>query len=211
MTKIFIESIGKVVEIDNGLYQIVIKNPKIYRNIALNIDSEIILSIDNKVFDLQKETIVIYDPLCIDINDIKIIKPLYKMLEKKIHENCTDDLFKMEKILFNLLDKLMISSDIQLEYDSQIDIFKLLSCVGIKYKYSNDYYLNLLHFLKINVELFFNKIFIFFGLSSVLDKEELISLNNELIKLNASVINFSFSSVSYNNTKLILDEDWCIL
>ena len=81
MIKLFIDSIGKAFEVENGIYQIIIKDPVIYRKIALDIDSEIILSVDDKTFDLMKESIIIYDPINIDINDTKIIKSLYNYIK----------------------------------------------------------------------------------------------------------------------------------
>ena len=211
MIKLYIESIGKTLEIENGIYQIIIENPITYRNIVLNVDTEIILSNDNKVFDLNKESIIIKDPLSIDINDSKILKSLYKLLEKTINEKYSNDIYEVEKALFNLAEELIISSNCNLDYESQIDISKVLSSVGIKYKYSNDYFTNLLEYIKISIRLISKNIFIIFGLSNVLCEEEINILNNELVKINSSVIDISFSSVSTKNTSLIVDEDWCIL
>lgn len=211
MIKLFIESIGKTLEIENGIYQIIIENPITYRNIVLNVDAKIILSNDNKVLDLTKEAIIINDPLGIDINDSKILKSLYKLLEKTINEKYSNDIYEVEKALFNLAEELIISSNCNLDYEFQIDISKVLSSVGIKYKYSNDYFTNLLEYIKISLKLFSKSIFIIFGLSNVLCEEEINILNNELVKINSSVIDISFSSVSTKNTSLIVDEDWCIL
>ena len=83
MKKIFIKSIGKTIEIDNGVYQVIIENSNIYRNIAINIESEIVLSKDDKLLSIDKEIAVIYDPFNIDLNDPKTIKSLYKLLEKE--------------------------------------------------------------------------------------------------------------------------------
>ncbi len=211
MIKLFIDSIGKAFEVENGIYQIIIKDPVIYRKIALDIDSEIILSVDDKTFDLMKESIIIYDPINIDINDTKIIKSLYKLIEKRLHESFNKELFRLEELLFNLSEELVLSSNFEIDYDPQIDISKLLSSLGIKYKISSHYYTNLLQYLKINIELFSKKLFIIFGLSSLLNSKEMEMLNYELILLNASVVNISYSSISHENIELILDEDWCIL
>ena len=105
----------------------------------------------------------------------------------------------------------MLSSNFEIDYDPQIDISKLLSSLGIKYKISSDYYTNLLQYLKINIELFSKKLFIIFGLSSLLNSKEMEMLNYELILLNTSVVNISYSSISHEKIELILDEDWCIL
>ena len=211
MIKLFIDSIGKAFEVENGIYQIIIKDPVIYRKIALDIDSEIILSVDDKTFELMKESIIIYDPINIDINDTKIIKSLYKLIEKRLHESFNKELFRLEEILFNLSEELVLSSNFEIDYDPQIDISKLLSSLGIKYKISSDYYTNLLQYLKINIELFSKKLFIIFGLSSLLNSKEMEMLNYELILLNASVVSISYSSISNEKIELILDEDWCIL
>ncbi len=211
MIKLFIDSIGKAFEVENGIYQIIIKDPVIYRKIALDIDSEIILSVDDKTFELMKESIIIYDPINIDINDTKIIKSLYKLIEKRLHESFNKELFRLEELLFNLSEELVLSSNFEIDYDPQIDISKLLSSLGIKYKISSDYYTNLLQYLKINIELFSKKLFIIFGLSSLLNSKEMEMLNYELILLNASVVNISYSSISHEKIELILDEDWCIL
>lgn len=211
MIKLFIDSIGKAFEVENGIYQIIIKDPVIYRKIALDIDSEIILSVDDKTFELMKESIIIYDPINIDINDTKIIKSLYKLIEKRLHESFNKELFRLEELLFNLSEELVLSSNFEIDYDPQIDISKLLSSLGIKYKISSDYYTNLLQYLKINIELFSKKLFIIFGLSSLLNSKEMEMLNYELILLNASVVNISYSSISHKKIELILDEDWCIL
>lgn len=211
MMKLFIETIDKAIDIENGIYQIKIENPITYRNIAINIDTEIILSNAGKIISLDKEVIIIHNPFNLDINDSKTIKALYKLLEKEIHGKLENELLIIEKVLFEISDKLILSSNINLDYEAQIDVSKLLSCLGIKYNTYDDYLSNLLQYIKIQSNLFSKKIIIFFGLSSMLSVDEINRLNVELINNDISLIDISFSIKNISNNSLIIDEDWCIL
>ena len=211
MMKLFIETIDKAIDIENGIYQIKIENPITYRNIAINIDTEIILSNAGKIISLDKEVIIIHNPFNFDINDPKTIKALYKLLEKEIHGKLENELLNIEKVLFEISDKLILSSNINLDYEAQIDVSKLLSCLGIKYNTYDDYLSNLLQYIKIQSNLFSKKIIIFFGLSSMLSLDEINRLNVELINNDISLIDISFSIKNISNNSLIIDEDWCIL
>ena len=212
MIKVFIESISKNIELKTGLYRIILENPNLYRNIAINIESEIVISYDNKTIPFEKAAVAIYDPFNIDLNDSKNIKILYKLLEREIHESYGDELRNIEHLLFDMSEKLILSSNVNIDYEPQVDISKLLSCFGIKYVVYDEYLLNLIQFIRIQHELFSKKIVLFFGLSTVLNEEEFEMFNEELIKNEFKVLDISFYP---KNTKtdnsLIIDEDWCIL
>lgn len=212
MIKLYINSINKTIDIKHGLYQIIIENPNLYRNIAINIEDEITLSIDEKIISFEKSTAVFYDPFNIDLNDSKNVKSLYKVLEKELHNSLGSELNDIENIFYDIVEKLIISSNMNIDYESQIDISKLLACFGIKYTIYEDYMLNLIQLIKIQYELLSKKIVFFFGLSTVLNNNEINMLNTELLKNGLSVIDISFypkkiDSVNY----LIIDEDFCIL
>ena len=159
----------------------------------------------------SKKLIIIHNPFNLDINDSKTIKALYKLLEKEIHGKLENELLIIEKVLFEISDKLILSSNINLDYEAQIDVSKLLSCLGIKYNTYDDYLSNLLQYIKIQSNLFSKKIIIFFGLSSMLSVDEINRLNVELINNDISLIDISFSIKNISNNSLIIDEDWCIL
>ncbi len=212
MIKLYINSINKTIDIKHGLYQIIIENPNLYRNIAINIEDEITLSIDEKIISFEKSTSVFYDPFNIDLNDSKNVKSLYKVLEKELHNSLVSELNDIENVFYDIVEKLIISSNMNIDYESQIDISKLLACFGIKYTIYEDYMLNLIQLIKIQYELLSKKIVFFFGLSTVLNNNEINMLNTELLKNGLSVIDISFypkiiDSVNY----LIIDEDFCIL
>lgn len=210
MKKMHFKSLNYTITLDEPIKGISIEDPSIYRDIALNIYNEIIYSIDDKLFDLEKESIIIYDPLNINLNDIKLLKGLYKKLEKEIHFSFEDKLNNIEKDIFEIVEMLSNNSELSLDYSPLIDVSKLFSSVNIQYRRYETYLENLLQYFKAYYDIYSTNVVISFGLVNCLTNKEIESLKKELIYLGINVLDISSTNKS-TVSSLIVDEDWCIL
>lgn len=210
MKKIFFKLLDYKFDIDKEISIISIENPILYRSLSLNIYENIIYSINDTIMDLNKHSLIILNPFNITLNETKLIKYLYKDLEKELVNNEAEDLSTVETYLLNIVEKLSINTNIPIDYSEIIDINKLLSSLNIKYKECENYLETLVYYIKLTNEIYQNTIIISFGLLFLLEKKEIELLKKELKILNINLIDIQFNS--QNNLKdVIIDDDWCLL
>lgn len=210
MKKIFFKLLDYKFDIDKEISIISIENPILYRSLSLNIYENIIYSINDTIMDLNKHSLIILNPFNITLNETKLIKYLYKDLEKELLNNEAEDLSTVETYLLNIVEKLSINTNIPIDYSEIIDINKLLSSLNIKYKDCENYLETLVYYIKLTNEIYQNTIIISFGLLFLLEKKEIELLKKELMILNINLIDIQFNS--QNNLKdVIIDDDWCLL
>lgn len=210
MKKIFFKPLDYKFDVEKEISIISIENPILYRLLSLNIYDNIIYSINDIVMDLNKHGLVILNPFNITLNETKLLKYLYKDLEKELINNEIEDLSVIETYLLNIMEKLSINTSIPIEYNETIDINKLLNSLNIKYKECDNYLETLVYYIKLTNEISQNTIIISFGLLFLLENNEIELLKKELSILNINLIDIQFNS--QNNLKdVIIDTDWCLL
>ena len=150
----------------------------------------------------------------IDVNNKKNINALIKFIKKTCYENIKEATTSIEEILKKSFDflKLEIPLDVLDNIDiNEDDYFKLLDIKII------DDDINLLErittYIKTSFELRSIKIFVFYGLFSLLEEEEVRYLLKECQYLDVKIINIEHSDISTNcfSNKVILDKDICLL
>lgn len=172
MKKIFFKLLDYKFDIDKEISIISIENPILYRSLSLNIYENIIYSINDTIMDLNKHSLIILNPFNITLNETKLIKYLYKDLEKELLNNEAEDLSTVETYLLNIVEKLSINTNIPIDYSEIIDINKLLSSLNIKYKDCENYLETLVYYIKLTNEIYQNSIIISFGLLFLLEKKK---------------------------------------
>lgn len=209
MKKIYIEPINYVLKLENPIDKIYIDNQVIYRTISLKLSDNFILSINNNNADLEKNTLIIYNPFELNINDPKLIKALYKKLELKILSPLNETFNSIETKLFEFINELTFD-EMPLDFEKEIDVKKLFSCLGILYYESEDYLERLVNYIKVYNDVFKNSFIISFGLTNLLKEDEEQLLTRELKLLNINLVDIIFCQKNKQNT-LYIDDDWCII
>lgn len=214
MKKIFIESINKLIVFDKTIVSLKFDSPINYRNISFNVLNNLTYSEDNNIFDLNKYSLIIYNPFQIELNERKLVNAMYKTLEKTLTNDDNMLLNEIERISFTIFDNLLQNTDFSFEYDININTQSLFQAFNIsfpKVEYNN--YLELIStYFKLYSKFNKTKIIISFGLLSLLEKEEIVALEKELDYDNLVLIDISYNGNNKINEKdLYIDEDWCII
>lgn len=208
MKKLFIKPINRAIELKNQITRISIENVNVYRNLAFNYEDNFIYSIDNLPLKIEKDVLMIINPLNISLNESKLIKLLYKNLEISKSNDYSEEIKLFEVKLMELIEKITENSVIPINYNERIDIQKIFSSIGLSYMESEDYLENVINYIKLYNEYFNSSLVISFGLVNLLNKNEQELLNLELVHLQIKLVDIDFKNeiIKYN---IILDEDLC--
>lgn len=210
MKKIFIKKLNRLIELDNPLICIKFEEPIVYREFVFDIFENMIFSENNNEIDLNKYGQIIYNPYGLSLTEKKLVSALYNILQKNIKDEEMTLLSQIEKNLIELLDNLFQKITIPFEFDENIDINKLFSCIGVKYPVinKNSYFENLMLFIRIYTEVLHIKCFITLNLTNLLSVDEKNKLNSFLNELDIVLIDCFVSEKSQGND-LIVDSEWC--
>ncbi len=66
MKKIFIETLNQLIEFDSSIKSLKFNNQLNYRELSFNLFDNFTFSIDNNTIDLNKNSLIIYNPFEID-------------------------------------------------------------------------------------------------------------------------------------------------
>lgn len=214
MKKIFIETLNQLIEFDSSIKSLKFNNQLNYRELSFNLFDNFTFSIDNNTIDLNKNSLIIYNPFEIDLNEKKLLTSMYKELEKEINDDDRIYIQKIESECFNLLENLLINYDYNFEYSESIDINKLFQALDIHFptiEYSN--YLELIvNYFKLYSKYCKTKIVISFGLLDLLSNDEISLLEKELEYIELILLDISYiGNLNKNENVFIIEEDWCII
>lgn len=208
--KLFIREINELVVLDKPLVSIRFTDPVAYRNFIFNLDDNLILSINDSQVNFQTKSLIINNPLNIEINDKKTVTSLYKKLTYRISDNIRKQIVKVENDIFDLIEMISMESDCMLEYSDSFDIVKILQMyqVAIKEVKKENFLEFILTYIKINFELNNYCIVLSFGLTQLLTEEEIIILKNELAINQICIVDFYFNNNNPLIDYLTIDNEW---
>lgn len=208
--KLFIREINELVVLDKPLVSIRFTDPVAYRNFIFNLDDNLILSINDSQVNFQTKSLIINNPLNIEINDKKTLTSLYKKLTYRISDNIRKQIVKVEKDIFDLIEMISMESECILEYSDSFDIVKILQMyqVAIKEVKKENFLEFILTYIKINFELNNYCIVLSFGLTQLLAEEEIIILKNELAINQICIVDFYFNNNNPQSDYLTIDNEW---
>lgn len=208
--KLFIREINELVVLDKPLVSIRFTDPVAYRNFIFNLDDNLILSINDSQVNFQTKSLIINNPLNIEINDKKTLTSLYKKLTYRISDNIRKQIVKVENDIFDLIEMISMESDCMLEYSDSFDIVKILQMyqVAIKEVKKENFLEFILTYIKINFELNNYCIVLSFGLTQLLTEEEIIILKNELAINQICIVDFYFNNNNPLIDYLTIDNEW---
>lgn len=210
MKKLFIKPVNELIYLNNSVIRIRFSDSVVYRNFIINLDDNIILSIDDSPINYQTKTLVILNPLNIELNDKKTLSLLYKKLSYRVSETIQKKIINIEKEIFDLIETLSIESSCALEYTDSFDLTKVLQMNQVTLQeVKKDCYLEcILTYIKTNCELYNYSIVLSFGLTLLLTKEELTVLENELAINQICIVDFYLNNSNQAIDYLLIDNDW---
>lgn len=213
MKKIFIKKLNHLIELNDSIFQLLIEDPEIFRDLAFSIEDNVIFSIDNKEMPIPKCLLKIDNPFRMDINDKKIITSLYKKLNNQLTDEQRNELAKIEQLLINFLDEICTSTDSNLIYNAELDLQKLFSIFQLSYQeYEKNNFLEyILSYIKVYIETYGIQLVISFNFLNMFTNEELEMLKKELQLLDIVLLDLSISSNKKNVDYITIDNDWCII
>ena len=211
MKKVFIKPLNRLIEIAERLIEISIDNPLIFREITFNMYDNLIVSVDNVEIDLSKYGHIIYNPYDLSLADKKAVNALYSMISKNISNCYANEILSIENKFINILDDVFYNIPIPFQYENEIDISKLLACIGVKYPTveKEKYIEQLSLYLKIFSEVCHIKCFVSINLVNMLTSEEIILLKDTLKVLDVILIDCYINKNDNHQNTLIIDSDWC--
>lgn len=212
MKTLFIKPTKEKLYLEKSLTSIKFDNCILFRNFVKNISENIILSENNEIIDINKHSRIIYDPLNLDVKDKKVMTELYKQIKNEISEERVNKWRELEANILNLITDISLDLDYSIDYETEIDLSKLLSLyqVSVKEEKIENFLNYLLNYIKI-YSVFLNcNIFISIRLLSLLEEQEYFELESELSILGITLIDFDLKYES-NISTFVIDDQWCVI
>ena len=212
MTKIVFNEIGIKLELKKGINIVSIENVSVFRNLYYNFFNNITYSENDSPVDISKYTLLINNPLNLDLNEKKILNLLYKKIISNIVDKDRVKISEIEELSNELFDDLIYKTGLLVEYSPIVDINKLLSAFNLQFKeieYSNylDYIMN---YISTNLELSKYKLILTFNLLNSVSSEEIASLKKEIEYQDIILLDISYNN-RYKDSTIIIDNDLCMI
>lgn len=189
-----------------------------YVNVLLNQinnneEEGFVLSHNNKILNLRKNSLVLNDYFNFNLSNNKIfLNKFYKLLEIKANENYIDDVYKINNKIINLLNNLDIEFNINMIFDDELDFKKLLKTYNVSITFFNDKLLEkIIDFIEVLQELDICNFIIFINLKDYLIEEDIIKFYDYVTskQFNVLLIENKFIKKLDYEKYLIIDEDLC--
>lgn len=209
------------IDFDNCFaYFLIIENSKeylkvveeLYNECFSNLESEFVLSENDKIVDISKKCLLLHNFFDLDLNNKKIINEINSRVENVFSENdFVEDFYKLNKLFIDINDKIVDCFDFNLEYDADLTYEKLIKLSSYKLATQTNFAERLMSYIKIYSSLKKAQIIIFVGLSEYLSQKELTSFLKQLEYLDLKCLliepyqKYKLDFVE----KIIIDEDLC--
>lgn len=204
---------------NEGIFELIIESPTDFSKYVSELihqvegwEGNFILLKGDVELDLAKESVFITNPFDVNINDAKLLKKLYAELKEIGYEH----FFIQTQELISSLEKYILElehhSDYILEVDNNIDFNNLFKTFCVKFTcLSEDFFENIIQFIKINASLLKKKLFIFVNLKSYIDEQQYFQLIQlaEYEKVAILLIDNKQNNFSKDVNKYIIDLDRC--
>lgn len=176
-------------------------------------DGAFILSENDKEIDMGKYMEVIINPFAVNVNDKKILSKLYmELLELSVADNLYLLTQKIKSELQSYMLQLEYTSPYMMTMDLETDMTNIMKAMGVKIEnYADNYFENLVLYIKIIAELLQKKIVVLVNIGSYIEREQMEQLlvtamhsEIKLLLIENEERNFSGEVIQY-----IIDKDGC--
>lgn len=199
------------------IYNINIENSRFYYRLLNDLidrnNDVFVYSVDHEIQLFDRHCLVINDLFNLDPNNKKILTGLYKKIaDRFLSKEDNQAIIEINEKAMGLLEKISFDLNLPVEYDTELDISKLLHMYKFCFK---DEFTTPLEkitaYLKANLEIFSFSFVITVNTLPLLNLEETELLARELGYLNLALINISLIQKSYSKTiqSITIDDDLC--
>ena len=218
MNLLKIKYIDKDFEIEQGkIYSLDIESQNLFIRLAnaiIDADNDYLkYSEDYKCEKFEKKSILITDLFALDPNSKKILASLYKRIDSNIISNSDkEEIEKINTQLLNILNKISLELNTEMQYLLDLDITKILSLYKFEFSLSNGTLIErLLSYIKAHMEIMDLKFVITFNILPLIPDDDFNTFQHEFEVLGLSLININFVSKfkSKGVEYLTIDKDLC--
>lgn len=124
---------------ENKITTIVIENPlvmsEVIRNISRQVngeDGEWVLSEQDKIFSVEKSSILLDNPLMVNSNEKRILTRLYKELSEQANTLMYEDYTRINSHIVLFLERLLDTVPYHLDMEVDMDLTGILKLYGVK-------------------------------------------------------------------------------
>lgn len=172
-----------------------------------------VLSKNDKIVEISKYMEIVVNPFAIDINSKKILNKLYLDLDKLAKsEEMYLQTKQMMQSLMEYLMELEQKSDYILDFEHEFELTAIFKAVGIKHELiGEDYFENLIRYIKIIVQVLGIKVVVFVNIRSYLSDEQMNQLLKEAFyqEIQILLIENQERSCLKDTFRYIIDKDQC--
>lgn len=213
-------------DIDLHLYEntvnvLVLENPQIYSDFlgllqksADGQGEKIILSDDEKVFDVHKCLSIVHSPLLLELNSKRILSCLYKELKSISVEIFQQRQEELNSMLITFLDELLQHVPYPVIFDLDMDINVIFKQYNVRMECE---YLSLIEkihtFIQLEKMLCRTKVIVFIGIKAFLSEEQLMELYQVSFynKIHLLLIEACEKTCLQYEKYYIIDKDKCVI
>lgn len=206
----------------NKIYSLIVENSKEFYNLThqlykqVNVGEDVgqwVLS-NNKILNIAKTTLFIYDYYNIDFNSKKIQTLITNEVESVANANDLHfNISQINTLISQINEVIFENIDIPLTSDFEFCLADLIKLSAYKINKENDF-LNSIHtYVDIFQKLKNIELVVFVNLFSVLEQEEIENLLKQLKYMNINVLMIDgFDKYNLKNVeKIIIDNDLCVI
>lgn len=206
---------------ENTVNTLIIENQREYRatvfdlyNQTLGLTGDYVLSREYNPISIEKELLLIENPLFVELNSKRTISKIYSELEQV--SNSSEQLLRtqeVKRVLYEYALELTAASRYKLDFGEDIkmtDMFKMMD-IAVSYE-KQEITTNLINYMELARDMGQATVFVVIGLKSYLTNAELEVLCEEirLKKINVLLIENTTRSYVLNCEKqIIIDDDLC--
>lgn len=206
---------------ENVINVLSIENPRAYSAILNDIwnqtkglDGGFILSEGEKIYDMAKMMVCIFNPFDVDCNDKKILTKLYQELKEYALTNLIEENANINSAMVQHVDRIINGVPYALDYSVDFDVTNLLKMYGVSIQTSGETLLeNIVEYLKVMKQICRISCFVFVGLKYYLSETELKQLYETVFyeKISIIIVEPIHTKTLESEHCLIIDNDLCLI
>lgn len=178
-------------------------------------EGDLLLSDGTDSVDILKKCAIIFNPLCLDCNNKKILSSLFKELSGYSNDFFAEKIAEINSLIINYFDNLQEKSYYPLSFNLEVqptDLFKIYN-VQIAVDNSDSVLEKIIEYLRVNNEICGLTMFVFVNLKSYLSEEELKELYKYCFyaKIFLLLVESHYQPILEDEDGWIIDKDLCII
>ncbi|MBQ7359324.1 MAG: type II-A CRISPR-associated protein Csn2 [Lachnospiraceae bacterium] len=206
---------------ENHIYVLSVENTTAYSAILRDIwlqaqgaEGNIIMSEGERILNLSKVAICIFNPFDINCNEKKILNKVYQELKQVSLDNLVEEHANVNKSILNYLEQVVQGVSYALDYNIDLDIMDLLKVYDVHIQIEGETLLeNLVEYVRTVNQICKVSTVFAIGLKYYFNEKELKQLYEFLFyeKINLIIVESMHSAMISNEKCWILDKDLCLI